>query len=107
MTIEAYIASVLEKHPEFVAEMNEHVAAEYGEQIKTTQEDFAKRLAAAKAAWEAKGCGEEFAAKEEEIKEHIAFTIPRRCYIKRVPLEKEEFDVAVDLLTGEWRISPV
>lgn len=107
MTMEAYVEKILSENPEFVAAMNERVATEYGEQIANVRKEYAERLEAAKAAWEANRGKGEFEQHYDEIAAAIASKIGRYCYLKRITLSGDTFEAEIDLLEGSWSIAPV
>lgn len=107
MTIEQYIQSVLRENPAFVAAMNARIKREFSERIQATQAEFAKRMDEARKAWIANMGEQAYKENEQEIREYIAFTIPRHVILKRITLDGDVFEADVDLLTGLWTIAPV
>ena len=107
MTIDTYVESVLNKHPEFVLSTNEKIADEYAEQIKKTQEEFAMRIETAKANWIRNRGIEAYSEKADWIREEILKKMPRWAYIKNIKLGGDEFEVEIDLLSGKWSLIPV
>ena len=107
MTIESYVESVLNKHPEFVAAMNERIDAEYADQIQQTQEKFAQRMETAKANWIKNRGVDVYTEKADWIREEILKKTQRWVYIKNIKLDDDEFEVEIDLLSGKWSLIPV
>lgn len=107
MTMEAYIEKILAENPDFAAEMDERVKAEYADQISTTKNEYEQRLEAARKSWIENRGEKAFAENIETIKEGIKRKIARYCYIKNIVLSGDLFEVEIDLLKGNWSIVPV
>ena len=107
MTMEAYVKSVLDRHPEFVSEINGIVSNEYAAQIEATRAEFSNRVEKARKNWIRNRGEEAYLLNEESIRAYIENTTPRRVYIKSVVLDGDDFEIEIDLLAGTWNMAPV
>ena len=107
MDITTYTCSVLQDNPQFVAEMNARVTAEYADKIRSTRQEFYQKLECIKESWIRNRGEDAYWQNFDYIFGYVASNIPRYECIKNVHLEDDTFEVMIDLLSGKWGLFPV